>query len=120
MRADEPASALAIYRLSHRYQITDLAQRALSHIIATLSPRTVFPLLLATSLWADLHGAIKVRLISRFTLSVQAYAIAHYAEMIREPSFRRGLEEVAAGRWEGAADVLHDLMVSLVPDVARV
>ena len=60
--ADSAASALAVYRLSHRYQITDLAQRALSHIIATLSPRSAFPLMLATSLWPDLHGAIKVRL----------------------------------------------------------
>lgn len=52
-------------------------------------------------------------------LTLQVYAIAHYAEMIREPSFRRGLDEVAAGRWEGAGEVLHELMVSLAPDASR-
>ena len=61
-QSSPPASALAVYRLAHRYQLFDLANRALSHIVTTLSPRTALSLLLATPLWADLHGAIKVRM----------------------------------------------------------
>lgn len=55
------ASALAIYRIAHRYLLPELASLALCHIISTLTLRTAFPLLLSTHLWPDLHSAIKVR-----------------------------------------------------------
>lgn len=49
-----------MYRIAHRYGMQELASLALCHVISTLSPRTVFPLLLSTHLWPDLHAAIKV------------------------------------------------------------
>lgn len=51
-----------MYQIAHRYSITTLAELALEHIVLNLTPRTAFPLLLATPLWPDLHSSIKVPL----------------------------------------------------------
>lgn len=56
-----PASALAIYQVAHRYAMPNLATLALEHIMSTITPQTSFALLLATSLWDELHNLVEVR-----------------------------------------------------------
>ena len=58
--APGPASALAIYQTAHRYVMPNLAALALEHIMSTISPQSSFALLLATSLWEELHNLIEV------------------------------------------------------------
>lgn len=58
--APGPASALAIYQTAHRYVMPNLAALALEHIMSTISPQSSFALLLATSLWEELHSLIEV------------------------------------------------------------
>ncbi len=55
-----PASALSIYQTAHRYAMPSLATLALEHIMSTITPRSSFALLLATSLWDELHSLIEV------------------------------------------------------------
>lgn len=98
-----PASALAIYRIAHRYLLPELASLALCHIISTLTLRTAFPLLLSTHLWPDLHSAIK------------DYALANYDAVCREPEFRRCYAEVGEGLWEHGGDVLLEFTLQLQP-----
>ncbi|KAL8290346.1 hypothetical protein RQP46_002604 [Phenoliferia psychrophenolica] len=98
-----PASALAMYRIAHRYGLQDLASLALCHIISTLTPRTAFPLLLSTHLWPDLHAAIK------------GYALANFEAVVREPEFSRCYAEVGEGLWEHGGEVLLDWTLQLQP-----
>lgn len=98
-----PASALAIYKLAHRYSLPVLANLALCHLIQTLTPRTAFPLLLSTYLWPDLHGAIK------------SYAYSHYFEILREKEFGRCYGEVGEGLWENGGEVLLEFTMNLTP-----
>ena len=58
--APSPASALSIYQVAHRYTMPNLAALALEHIMSTVTPQSSFALLLATSLWDDLHTLIEV------------------------------------------------------------
>ncbi|KAM0749208.1 hypothetical protein T439DRAFT_45757 [Meredithblackwellia eburnea MCA 4105] len=98
-----PVSALAIYRIAHRYLMPDLASLALCHIIQTLTPRTAFPLLLSTRLWPELHDAIK------------GYALANFEAVCNEPEFRRCYAEVGDGLWEHGGEVLLDFTLQLTP-----
>ncbi|KAK4698186.1 hypothetical protein P7C70_g8100, partial [Phenoliferia sp. Uapishka_3] len=103
VRCVTPASALAIYQIADRYSLVELASLALCHVIATLTPRTAFPLLLSTHLWPDLHAAIK------------EYALANYEAVCREPEFRRCYAEVGEGLWEHGGEVLLDFTLQLTP-----
>lgn len=55
-----PASALSMYQIAHRYAIPGLATLALEHMMSTLTPQSSFALLLATSVWDELHLLVEV------------------------------------------------------------
>ena len=55
-----PASALSMYQVAHRYAMPNLASLSLEHIMSTMTPQSSFALLLATSVWKELHILIEV------------------------------------------------------------
>jgi len=55
-----PASALSMYQVAHRYAMPGLASLALEHMMSTITPQSSFPLLLATSVWAELRLLVEV------------------------------------------------------------
>ena len=55
-----PASALSVYRIAHRYDLGGLASLALEHMMTMITPEHCFSLLLATSVWEELHGLVQV------------------------------------------------------------
>ncbi|KAF9534771.1 hypothetical protein CPB83DRAFT_842918 [Crepidotus variabilis] len=85
--APGPASALAIYQVAHRYAMPPLAALALEHIMTSISPRTSFALLLATSLWDELHGLI------------EDFVVERWDEVSSSAEFEQCCKEVAAGEW---------------------
>ncbi|EGF99421.1 uncharacterized protein MELLADRAFT_118316 [Melampsora larici-populina 98AG31] len=97
------ASALSIYRLAHRYELTNLQELAMTHLVANLTPSTAFPLLLASFVFPELHTEIK------------AYCLAHYHEIVHEPEFSRCYAEVGEGLWEHGGEVLLSFTMSLMP-----
>ncbi|KAG8990460.1 hypothetical protein FRB94_000288 [Tulasnella sp. JGI-2019a] len=82
-----PASALAIYQVSHRYAIPGLSTLALEHMMSTITPKSAFPLLLATHLWEDLHAL------------VEDFIVEHFDIVSRCEAFDLCCQEVAAGEW---------------------
>ncbi|KAJ7094524.1 hypothetical protein B0H15DRAFT_829907 [Mycena belliarum] len=58
--APPPASALSIYQVAHRYMMPTLAALALDHMMSTITPQSSFGLLLATSVWDELHTLVEV------------------------------------------------------------
>jgi hypothetical protein len=60
-----PASALSMYQVAHRYAMPGLAALALEHMMSTITPQSAFPLLLATSLWAELRLLVEVCWLTR-------------------------------------------------------
>jgi hypothetical protein len=58
--APKPASALSMYQVAHRYAMPALATLALEHMMNTITPQSSFALLLATSVWEELHLLIEV------------------------------------------------------------
>ena len=56
-----PASALSVYQIAHRYDLGGLASLALEHMMTTITPEHCFSLLLASSVWDELHGLVQVR-----------------------------------------------------------
>ncbi len=54
-----PASALAMYKLAHRYGQTELTELTKRHLIASLMPGNAFAVLLATSLYSDVHIGVR-------------------------------------------------------------
>jgi hypothetical protein len=58
--APRPASALSMYQVAHRYSMPALANLALEHMMITITPQSSFALLLATSLWDELHMLVEV------------------------------------------------------------
>lgn len=59
--APKPASALSMYQIAHRYSMPGLAALALEHMMSTITPQSSFALLLATSVWDELHVLVEVR-----------------------------------------------------------
>jgi hypothetical protein len=55
-----PASALSVYQIAHRYGMPGLATLALEHMMATITPRSCFALLLASVVWDELHTIVEV------------------------------------------------------------
>ncbi len=55
-----PASALSVYQIAHRYGMPGLATLALEHMMATITPRSCFALLLASVVWDELHSLVEV------------------------------------------------------------
>ena len=58
--APGPASALSMYQVAHRYAMPGLAALALEHMMSTITPSSSFALLLATSVWDELHSIVEV------------------------------------------------------------
>lgn len=58
--APRPASALSMYQVAHRYSMPGLATLALEHMMSTITPQSSFALLLATSVWEELHMLVEV------------------------------------------------------------
>jgi hypothetical protein len=58
--APKPASALSMYQIAHRYAMPALATLALEHMMNTITPQSSFALLLATSMWDELHVLVEV------------------------------------------------------------
>jgi hypothetical protein len=61
--APPAASALSIYQIAHRYAIPGLQHLAMEHMMSTITPKTAFPLLLASCFWDELHNLVQVSLI---------------------------------------------------------
>ncbi|KAF9006518.1 hypothetical protein BDQ17DRAFT_1351883 [Cyathus striatus] len=85
--APPPASALSMYQVAHRYAMPTLANLALEHMMATITPQSSFALLLATSVWNDLHTI------------VQDYVIDKWDDVSASEEFEQCCQEVAAGEW---------------------
>ena len=83
----EPASALQIYKIAHRYGLQELAALALNHVASSLTPQTAFPLLLATQLYPALYASIKT------------YALDNYYTVSSCSDFKRCFQEVGMGTW---------------------
>lgn len=56
---ESEAFSLAVYKLSHRYGQTDLAELAKKHLLKNLNPRNAFPTLLATGLYKDVQLGVR-------------------------------------------------------------
>lgn len=80
-----PASALAIYRLAHRYHQEGLVHLAKIQLIGSLTPQTAFPTLLATNLYSDLYDHVKAYVLDKWDLVSQT------------SEFERCCDEVSAG-----------------------
>ena len=63
-----PASALSVYQIAHRYGMPGLASLALEHMMATITPRSCFALLLASVVWDELHSLVEVSVKVTFGL----------------------------------------------------
>jgi len=65
-----PASALSVYQIAHRYDLGGLASLALEHMMTTITPEHCFSLLLASSVWDELHGLVQVSVsLSRIAMA---------------------------------------------------
>ncbi len=82
-----PASALSIYKLAHRYHMQDLSRLAAMHMVATLTPQSAFALLLASSMYDELHTRIKT------------YVYQHWHLVSHTQEFERCCDEVSVGMW---------------------
>ncbi|KAH9049710.1 hypothetical protein EDB84DRAFT_1260529 [Lactarius hengduanensis] len=82
-----PASALSVYQIAHRYGMPGLATLALEHMMATITPRSCFALLLASVVWDELHSL------------VEDFVVERWSEVQISEEFERGCAEVAAGEW---------------------
>lgn len=80
-----PASALALYRLAHRYHQEGLLDLAKAHLVGTLTPQSAFAVLLATSVYEELHAHVK------------AYVLDKWETVSQTPEFGRCCDEVSAG-----------------------
>ncbi|KAJ1036058.1 hypothetical protein NDA18_000205 [Ustilago nuda] len=82
-----PASALSIFKLAHRYHMQELSRLASLHMVATLTPQSAFPMLLATSMYTELHIRIKT------------YVYQHWHLVSHTQEFERCCDEVSVGMW---------------------
>ena len=62
-----------------------LAALALEHIMSTITPKSSFPLLLASAVWDELHGL------------VEDFVVERWDEVSASEEFDRCCQEVAAG-----------------------
>ncbi|KAF7332287.1 BTB domain-containing protein [Mycena kentingensis (nom. inval.)] len=85
--APPPASALAMYQIAHRYAMPALASLALDHMMSTITPSSAFGLLLATSVWDELHSL------------VMDYVTEKWEDVSTSPEFEICCREVSGGEW---------------------
>ncbi|KAI8453545.1 hypothetical protein BY996DRAFT_4582999, partial [Phakopsora pachyrhizi] len=101
IRMTTKPSALAIYRLAHRYELKRLQELSMTYLIGNLTPSTAFPLLLASFVFPDLHAEIK------------AYCLSNYYNILEEPEFSRCYGEVGEGLWEHGGEALLSFTMSV-------
>ena len=65
-----PASALSMYQVAHRYAMPNLASLSLEYIMSTITPKSSFALLLATSVWDELYTLIEVSGCAEYLLKL--------------------------------------------------
>ncbi|KAI0650571.1 hypothetical protein C8Q79DRAFT_901071 [Trametes meyenii] len=82
-----PASALSMYQVAHRYGMPGLGTLALEHIVATITPRASFAVLLASASWDELHAL------------VEDYVVEKWDEVSISDEFEQCCQEVASGEW---------------------
>ena len=96
-----PASALSMYQVAHRYAMPNLASLSLEYIMSTITPKSSFALLLATSVWEELYTLIEVSecsgLILRLANFVQDFVVDRWDEVSLSEEFEHCCKEVAAG-----------------------
>ena len=101
--APPAASALSVYQIAHRYAIPGLQHLAMEHIMSTITPKTAFPILLASCFWDELHNLVEVGLsvanasVFSPSLVLQEYVINQWAEVSRSEEFDTCVLEVSAG-----------------------
>ncbi|CCM04873.1 uncharacterized protein FIBRA_07066 [Fibroporia radiculosa] len=83
----QPASALSMYQIAHRYAMPGLAALALEHIMSTITPQSCFAVLLATAAWDELHSL------------VEDYVVEKWDDVSGSGEFERCCQEVAGGEW---------------------
>ncbi|OSD04673.1 hypothetical protein PYCCODRAFT_1363847 [Trametes coccinea BRFM310] len=88
-----PASALSMYQVAHRYGMPGLGALALEHIVATITPRTSFAMLLASASWDELHT-----LIEASPMFID-YVVEKWDEVSVSEEFEQCCQEVASGEW---------------------
>ncbi|KAI0796913.1 hypothetical protein C8Q75DRAFT_790900 [Abortiporus biennis] len=82
-----PASALSMYQVAHRYCMPGLASLALEHMMSTITPQSSFALLLATTMWDEVHAL------------VEDYVVEKWDEVSISQEFEQCCQEVAGGEW---------------------
>ena len=98
-----PASALAIYKLAHRYGQQELQELSKRHIFNSLTPQNAFQIFLATSLYPDVHSGIR------------NYLHYHWEQVSATEEFEQCVDEVSVGEWGiEAGRSLRTLMKSLI------
>lgn len=90
-----PTSALSMYQVAHRYAMPTLATLALEHIMNTITPQSSFAMLLATSVWDELH------------MLVEDYVVDKWEEVSVSDEFEQCCQEVAAGEY--VFSILHNI-----------
>ncbi|KAI0720293.1 hypothetical protein C8T65DRAFT_705891 [Cerioporus squamosus] len=83
----QPASALSMYQIAHRYAMPGLGLLALEHIVSTITPQSSFAVLLASSTWEELHSLI------------EDYVVDKWDEVSVSDEFEQCCQEVASGEW---------------------
>ena len=99
-----PASALSMYQVAHRYAMPNLASLSLEYIMSTITPKSSFALLLATSVWEELYTLIEVSGCAGFFFFfedcpdiIQDFVVDRWDEVSLSEEFEHCCKEVAAG-----------------------
>ena len=82
-----PASALALYRLAHRYGVQPLCDLTMTHIMSVLTPHNAIHYLLCTALLSQIQDAI------------QEYIIQNWKAVSSSPEFEYCCDQVSTGEW---------------------
>lgn len=82
-----PASALALYRLAHRYGVQPLCDLTMTHIMSVLTPHNAMHYLLCTALLSQIQDAI------------QEYIIQNWKAVSSSPEFEYCCDQVSTGEW---------------------
>lgn len=82
-----PASALALYRLAHRYGVQSLCDLTMTHIMSSLTPHNAVHYLLCTAL------------LTQIQQEIQEYIIENWHAVSSDPEFEYCCDQVSAGEW---------------------
>lgn len=82
-----PASALSLYRLSHRYGFQQLCDLTMTHVLSLLTPHNAIHYLLCTALLPEIQKAI------------QEYIVQNWNDVSSSPEFEYCCDQVSTGEW---------------------